>query len=85
MLNIFMKKAIRNIFHYNIDVHRRMLIAELPGYRVKCISKLHSHCANMNFADKSRYDNFFQQATYKEGEYVMIFFKDSKIYRLCQF
>ena len=31
------KKVIRNILHANIDVHRRRLISELPGYRIKCI------------------------------------------------
>ena len=35
----FPKMAIRNIFHANIDVHVRRLIAEFPGYRIKCIKK----------------------------------------------
>ena len=52
----FAKKAIRNIFHANIDVHSRRLIAEFPPYGIKCIGKLQSHCANMTFSDKSRYD-----------------------------
>ena len=30
--------------------------------------KLQSHCANMTFADKSRYDRTFQQVTHKGGE-----------------
>ena len=54
-------KAIRNILHANIDVHSRRMIAKFPKDRIKCIEKLQSHCANMNFADKSRYDRTFQQ------------------------
>ena len=33
----------------------------------KCLEKLQSHCANMTFADKSRYDRTFQQVTHKRG------------------
>ena len=55
----YVKKAIRNILHENIDVHSRRLISELPGDGVKYISKIQSHCANMTFADKSRYDRIF--------------------------
>ena len=54
----FVKKSINNLLHANIDVNSRRLIAELPGDVVKCIAKLQSYCANMNFSDKSRYDNF---------------------------
>ena len=31
------KKAIRNLFHENIDVHSRILIVEFPKYGIKCI------------------------------------------------
>ena len=55
----------------NIDVQRRILIAEFPGYGIKCIEKLQSHCANMTFADKSIYDRIFQQVTHEGREYVM--------------
>ena len=58
---------IRNILHENIDVHSRRLIAEFPGDGVKYISKLQSHCTNMTFTDKIRYDRFFQQVTHKGG------------------
>ena len=51
----FVKKVIRNLLHANINAHSKRLIAELPGDGVKCISKLHSHCANINFSRKSRY------------------------------
>ena len=64
----YAKKAIRNLLHANIDAHSRRLIAELPKDGIKCIEKLQSHCANMNFADKSRYDSTFQQVTHKGGE-----------------
>ena len=61
----FAKNAIRNLLHANIDVHSRRLIAEFPKDGIKCIEKLQSHCANMTFADKSRYDRTFQQVTHK--------------------
>ena len=63
----FAKKSIRNLLHANIDVHSRILIAEFPRDGIKYIEKLQSHCANMNFADKSRYDRNFQQVTHKGG------------------
>ena len=63
----YAKKDIRNLFHANIDVHSRRLIAALPKYGIKCIEKLQSHCANMTFANKSRYDRTFQQVTHKGG------------------
>ena len=59
------KKAIRKLFHANIDVHSRILIAEFPKDGIKCIEKLQSHCANMTFDDKSRYDRTFQKVTHK--------------------
>ena len=52
----------------NIDVHSRRLIAGLPLDGIKCIEKLQSHCANMTFPDKSRYDRTFQQVIHKGGE-----------------
>ena len=61
------KKTIRNLLHANIDVQSRRLIAEFPKYGIKCIDKLQSNCANMNFADKSRYNRTFQQVTHKGG------------------
>ena len=56
----YAKKAIRKLLHANIDVQSRRFTAELPKDGVKCIENLQSHCANMNFADKSRYDRTFQ-------------------------
>ena len=64
----FAQKAIRNILPANIDVHRRILIAEFPGYGIKFIDNLQSNCANMTFSDKSRYDIIFQQVTHKGGD-----------------
>ena len=61
----FAKKAIRNLLHANIDVHSRILIAEFPRYGIKCIEKLQSHCENMTFADKSRYDRTFNKSHIK--------------------
>ena len=60
--------AIRNLFHANSCVLSRRLIAEFPEDGIKCMEKLKSHCANMTFADKSRYDRTFQQVTHKGGE-----------------
>ena len=71
----YAKKAIRNLLHANIDVCSRRLIAELPKYGIKCIEHFQSHCANMTFADKSRYDRTFQQVTHKGGEYAINFMK----------
>ena len=71
----FLKKIIRNILHVNIDVHSRRLIPEFPGYGVKCIAELQSHCANINFSRKSRYDRIFQQVTHKGGESAMNYIK----------
>ena len=67
LLNIIQKKATGNILYVNIDVHSRRLIAKFPKDGIKCIEKLQSHCANMNFANKSRYDMTFQQVTHKGG------------------
>ena len=64
--------------HANIDVHSRRLIAEFPKDVVKCIEKLQSHCANMTFADKNRYDRTFQQVTHKGGEYEFNYIKRFK-------
>ena len=69
------KKAIRNLLHANIDVKIRRLIAEFPKDGTKCIEKLQSHCANMTFADKSRYDRTFQQVTHKGGESAINYIK----------
>ena len=46
------KKVIMNILNASIDVHNRRLIVEFPGYGVKFIEKLQSHCANITFSDK---------------------------------
>ena len=51
------------------------MIAESPKDGIKCIDKLQSHCANMNFFDKSRYDRTFQQVTHKGGESVINYIK----------
>ena len=57
--------------HANIDKHSIRLIAEFLMDGIKCIEKLKSHCANMTFADKSRYDRTFQQVTHKGVESAM--------------
>ena len=61
----YVKNSIKSLLHANIYVHSRRLINGFPGAGVKCISKLQSHFANMNFSDKSRYDRFPQKVTQK--------------------
>ena len=67
-IKVYAKMAIRNLIHANSCPHSRRLIAEFPEDGIKCIQKLQSHCANMTFADKSRFDRTFQQVTHKGGE-----------------
>ena len=74
-IKYFVKESIRNLLHDNIDVNRRNWIAELPGDGVKCISKLQSHCENMTFSDKIRYDRLSQQVTHKGEESAMNYIK----------
>ena len=68
-------QAIRNLLHANSCVHSMRLIAELTEYGMKCMEKLQSHCANVTFADKSRYDRTFQQVTHKGGESAINYIK----------
>ena len=75
LLKIMQKKSIRNLLRVNIDVHSRRLISEFPKYGIKCLEKLQSHYANMNFADKSRYDRTFQQVTHEGGESAINYIK----------
>ena len=63
----YAKQVIRNLLHANSDVHSKILIADFPKDGIKCLENLQSHCANMTFADKSRYDRTFQQVTHKVG------------------
>ena len=60
---IYVKTAIRNILHANIDVYSRSLISELPVDGVKFISKLQYHCTNINFSEESRYARFLKGHT----------------------
>ena len=61
--------------HANIDLHSRRSIDEFPGYGIKFIEKIRSHCANMNFSDKSRYGRIFKQVTHKGGDSAMNYIK----------
>ena len=63
----YVKKAIGNILHVNIDVHSRSLIAEFPVDGVNCISKLQSHCANMTLSEKLYMIGFYSKLYIKEG------------------
>ena len=64
----YAKHAIKTLLHANSCVHSRRLISEFPEDGMKCLEKLQSHCANMTFTDKSRYDRTFQKVTHKGGE-----------------
>ena len=57
------------MLHANIDFHIRSLIAEISVDGVKL--KLQSHCSNMTFDDKSRYDRIFHKVTHKGVESEM--------------
>ena len=71
----YAKMAIKNLLHANICVHSRRLIAEFPEDGIECMEKLQSHCANMTFSDKSRYNRIFQQVTHKGGELAINYIK----------
>ena len=71
----YAKMAIRNFLHANSCVHSRRFIAEFPEDGIKWMEKLQSHCANMTFADKSRYDRTFQKVTHKGGESAINYIK----------
>ena len=51
------------------------MIDELPIDGMKCIEKLQSHCANMTFYNKSRYDRTFQHVTHKGGKSAINYMK----------
>ena len=71
----FSKNSIRNLLHTNIHVYSRRLITEFPADGIKCIEIFQSYCANMVFADKSKYDRSFQQVPHIVGEYAINFIK----------
>ena len=61
----YVKKAIRNHLHKNMNVRSRSLIAEFPDDVVKCIAKIQSYWANMTVAIKNICDIYFP-ASYTE-------------------
>ena len=71
-------KSIRKLLYENIDFHSRRRIAEFLRDGVKRISKLQSHCGNIAFDDKIRYDRIFEQVTHKGGESEMKYIKKFK-------
>ena len=81
----YAKNAIRNLLHANIDVHRRMLIAEFPKDGINCIEKLQSHCANMNFLKKVDMTGPFNKSHTKERNLQSITLKDSIMHMIYQF
>ena len=75
IIEYYTNKAISNLLHAHIDVHSRRLIAEFPKDGKSALKILKSHCANMTFADKSRYDRTFQQVTHKGRESIFNYIK----------
>ena len=73
----YLKKSIWNPLHSYIDAHSQILIDECPGDGLQSISRLKYQCANMIFADQSRYNRLFHQVIQKGGEsainYIKIF------------
>ena len=61
----FAKNTIRNILRENIYLHSRRLIAEFPGYGIKCIENLQSHFANVTFLTKLDMTRFFSKSHIK--------------------
>ena len=84
-IKYYVKKSIMNLLHANIDFHIIMLIDELAVHWVKFPSKIQSHCANMNFSDKSRYDRISRRFHTKEENQQWVTSKYSKMHRLYQF
>ena len=79
------KQAIIKLLHANSDDHSRRLIAEFPKYGIKCLEKLQSHCANMNFSVKVGMIELSSRLHIKEGNQRSIILKGFKMHRLCQF
>ena len=66
-----------NIVHAYIDAHSQRLIYAYPGYGIEAVTRLQPQCANTTFAEKSRYNRYFQKVVHKGGEsainYIKIF------------
>ena len=64
----YSKKSKSHLLHANIDVHSRRLIPEFPMDGIKCIENLQSHCENLTFSNKSRYNMTIKRSHIKEGD-----------------
>ena len=66
-----------NLSHAYLDAYIQRLIEDYTGDIVQAISRLKHQCANMTFADRSRYNITFQQVIHKGGystiNYIKIF------------
>ena len=74
-IKYYVKKSIRNHLHANFDVHSRWLISEFAVYKVRCISKNQSRCANIIFPGKSIYDRLYKKITHKGEESAVNYIK----------
>ena len=64
----YSKQATCNLLNAYIDAIIQRLIYEYPEYGVESITTFQLQCANMNFADKSRYNKQCQQVVHKGWE-----------------
>ena len=71
----YVKKENSSLLHPNIYVYGKRLISEFQRDGVKFILKLQSHCENITFSGKSRYDGISRKLHIKEDNMQWIFIK----------
>ena len=81
----YANNSVTNILPANSDIHRRRLIYEFPMDGIKCIKKLASNDANMNFLTKVDMTGLFNRSHKKEENLQWITLKDSRMHMLCKF
>ena len=73
----YSKQATCNLLYAYIYANSQRLIYEYPGYGIEAVTRLQPQCANTTFAEKSRYNRYFQKVVHKGGEsainYIKIF------------
>ena len=80
-MSYYYKDSSWNLLHTYIDVHIQRLLGEYPVGGVQAITRLKSQCANVTFAENSRYNKLFQRVMHKGVESEMkyiIRFQNSK-------
>ena len=84
-VKFYAKQAIRNLLHANSCVYSSRLIAEFPEDGIKCMEKLQSYCANMNFQMKVGMIELSSRLHIKDGNQPSITLKDFRMHKHCQF